>query len=86
MVEVEGADWDFLLCWPLFFTYLFAFLWSKGRVLLCEMLKNMEQGTRETDKIVETAARILWEVLKRRLRESLLQHPGSDCTFISEDK
>lgn len=50
------------------------------------MLKDTEQGSEETGKIVEIASGVMWEVLNPGLRESLLQHLGSDCIFISEER
>ena len=70
--------------WPLLFTHLFGFLWSRRQTLLHGMLKDMEQKAEVTGKIIEIAAGDMWEVLNWRLRQSL-EHAGSGSIVVSEE-
>lgn len=65
-IQKNGGCWWFAvrcsICWSLLFSY-FLFFFEVGDAHCCEMLKDMEQGTEETSKIIEIAAGVMWEVL-----------------------
>lgn len=78
--------WSEIFCLLTFIIYSFVWLSLKQRqALLCGMLKDMEQRTEETGKIIEIAAGVMCEVLSWGLRESSEEHPGSGCILVSEE-
>ena len=85
----NGGCWwlgvRFSACWPLLFTHLFGFLRGRRQALLHGMLKDTEQRTEETGKIIQIAAGVMWEVLNWGPRESSEEHPGSGCILVSAE-